>query len=285
MASPMSALVATIPSPPWNALHIGPVQLRFYGLMIAIAVIVAARFADRRWVKSGGTQGEIGRLAVWAIPAGVIGARLYHVVTDYEIYTHNPLKAFVIWDGGLGIPGGIAAGVITGLVVAHRRHLSLADLLDSVAPALPLAQAIGRWGNWFNQELFGRPSTLPWAVRIDPANRPAGLEQFTSFHPTFLYESLWNLAVVGVVLLVERRGQLRPGRLFAVYVAGYALGRFFVERMRIDYAHSIAGLRVNEWISVLAFVVAAGFIATARRLRPSEPDSSETFEPLVDVNG
>jgi prolipoprotein diacylglyceryl transferase len=166
----------------------------------------------------------------------------------------------------------MAAGVIAGLVVARRRHLHLPGLLDSVAPVLPLAQAIGRWGNWFNQELFGRPSGLPWAVRIDLAHRPAGFEQFTSFHPTFLYESLWNLGVVGVVLLVGRSDRLRRGRLFAVYVAGYALGRFFVERMRIDFAHTIAGLRVNEWISVVAFVVAIGFVATGCvRRRPVHP--------------
>ena len=260
----MAAILASIPSPPWNALHIGPLQLRFYGLMIAVGVIAAVRVADRRWVRRGGTHGEIAQLAVWAVPAGILGARLYHVITDYELYPHHPWRAFAIWDGGLGIPGGIAGGVITGLVVARRRHLSLPVLLDSVAPALPLAQAIGRCGNWFNQELFGRPSSLPWAVRIDLEHRPAGMEQFTSFHPTFLYESLWNLVVVGVVVLVGRRGHLQPGRLFAVYIAGYALGRFFVERMRIDYAHTIAGLRVNEWTSVLAFAVAMVFVAIGR---------------------
>ncbi len=145
-------------------------------------------------------------------------------------------------------------------------------LLDGVAPALPLAQAIGRWGNWFNQELFGRPSTLPWAVRIDLAHRPAGLEAFATFQPTFLYESLWNLAVVGLVLLVERHARLKPGRLFAVYIAGYATGRFLVERLRIDYAHTIAGLRVNEWTSLVAFVVAIGFVVTGRAL--PQPDAA-----------
>ena len=279
----MIGVLASIPSPPWNALRLGPVQLHFYGLMIAVGVVLGAAFADRRWVQRGGTQGEIGRLAVWAVPAGVIGARLYHVITDYEIYTHNPWKAFAIWDGGLGIPGGIAAGVITGLVVARHRNLSLPLLLDSIAPALPLAQAIGRWGNWFNQELFGRPSTLPWAVRIDLAHRPFGLEHYTSFQPTFLYESLWNIAVVGVVLLVERRNMLRPGRLFAVYIAGYALGRFFVERLRIDFAHTIAGLRVNEWISVFAFTIAIGFVVTGRRRPDNEATPTDTIEQPAEI--
>lgn len=279
----MIGSLASIPSPPWNAIHLGPLQLHFYGSMIAVGVILGAAFADRRWVQRGGPQGEIGRLAVWAVPAGVIGARLYHVITDYEIYTHNPWKAFAIWDGGLGIPGGIAAGVAAGLVVARRRNLSLPLLLDSIAPALPLAQAIGRWGNWFNQELFGRSSTLPWAVRIDLAHRPLGLEHYATFQPTFLYESLWNLAVVGVVLLVERRQALRPGRLFAVYVAGYALGRFFVERLRVDFAHSIAGLRVNEWISVIAFITAIGFVMTGRRTSDTEVPATDTIEQPAEI--
>jgi prolipoprotein diacylglyceryl transferase len=260
----MISLLASIPSPPGKGIHIGPLQFRAYGLMIALGVIVAARWSDRRWEARTGKPGVVSSVAVWTVPAGVIGARIYHVITDYEIYTHNVLNAFAIWDGGLGIPGGIAAGVGTGLIVARRRGLPLPLLLDVVAPALPLAQAIGRWGNWFNQELFGRPSTLPWAVRIDVANRPTGFEAFTTFQPTFLYESLWNLAVVAVVLLVERRRCLRPGRLFAVYIAGYAAGRFIVERLRIDFAHTIAGLRVNEWISILAFAVAIGFIVNGR---------------------
>ena len=266
----MTSLIASIPSPPWNAVRLGPFQLRFYGLMIALGVIAAARFADRRWLERGGVKGEVGRLAIWAVPAGILGARLYHVITDYELYTKHPWKAFAVWDGGLGIPGGIAAGMMCGLVIARRRNLAIPALLDSIAPALPLAQAIGRWGNWFNQELFGRPSTLPWAVRIDLAQRPAGLENYASFQPTFLYESVWNLAVIGLVLFIERQRWLRSGRLFAVYVGGYAFGRFFIERMRIDFAHTVAGLRVNEWISVVAFAIAIGFIATGRRsFRPA----------------
>ena len=276
----MISLLASIPSPPGKGIHIGPLQFRAYGLMIAIGVIVAARWSDRRWQARTGASGVVSGLAVWAVPAGVIGARLYHVITDYEIYTHNMLKAFAIWDGGLGIPGGIAAGVGTGVLVARRRGLPIGLLLDVVAPALPLAQAIGRWGNWFNQELFGRPSTLPWAVRIDAANRPGGFEAFATFQPTFLYESLWNLAVVAVVLLVERRRRLRPGRLFAVYIAGYAIGRFMVERMRIDFAHTIAGLRVNEWTSIAAFAVAMIFIVKGR-VDPVAPDldSSDIHAP------
>ena len=280
-------VLAVIPSPPSNALHIGPLQLRAYGLMIALGVIVAVYWAERRWAARGGQRGDINAIALWAVPAGIVGARLYHVVTDYELYIHHAWRALAIWDGGLGIPGGIAAGVIAGLIVAHRRHLPIPALLDTVAPTLPLAQAIGRCGNWFNQELYGRPTTLPWAVHIDPAHRPAGLAQVATYHPTFLYESLWNLALVGLILLVERTHRLRPGRLFAVYVAGYALGRFFIERLRIDFAHTIAGLRINEWVSVVLFVAATIAVATGRVTTPSgpRPGPEPTSEPSTSQAG
>lgn len=276
----MIDLLASIPSPPANAVHIGPLQLRAYGLMIALGVIVAARWGDRRWGARGGDPGVVSSIAMWAVPAGVIGARLYHVITDYELYTHHLLRAFAIWDGGLGIPGGIAAGVLAALLVARRRSVPFGPLLDAVAPALPLAQAIGRWGNWFNQELFGRPSSLPWAIRIDLGKRPAGFEAFSTFQPTFLYESLWNIAVVGLILVVERRHRLRPGRLFAVYIAGYAVGRFLVERLRIDYAHTVAGLRVNEWTSLLAFIVAVGTLFAGR----GEANPAATGQPVDEAD-
>ena len=276
-----AGVIGSIPSPPANGIHVGPLELHAYGLMIALGVIVAAGWADRRYERAGGSPRQITALATWAVPAGVIGARAYHVITDYELYTHHVLRMFAIWDGGLGIPGGVVGGVLAAYLVARRRHIPFAPVLDAVAPALPLAQAIGRWGNWFNQELFGRPSTLPWAVRIDPSNRPAGFEQFATFQPTFLYESLWNLAVVGLVLIVERRRRLRPGRLFAVYVAGYATGRFAVERLRIDFAHTIAGLRVNEWTSLIAFTIAMTtlFVGRHEDMRSNEP--AETTDSSV----
>lgn len=272
----MNSILGSIPSPPSNGIRVGPLEIHAYGLMIALGVIVAARWSDRRWQSRAGGAGVVSSLAVWAVPAGVIGARLYHVVTDYELYTHHVWRAFAIWDGGLGIPGGIVGGVAAGVVVAKRRGLSTRLLLDVVAPALPLAQSIGRWGNWFNQELFGRPSTQPWAVRIDPAHRPDGFEAFATFQPTFLYESVWNLALVGALLLVERRHRLRPGRLFGVYIAGYAVGRFLVERLRIDYAHTVAGLRVNEWTSLIAFVVSVVFVATGI---DRQPEVTPMIEP------
>lgn len=275
----MGFLLAAIPAPPGSSVGIGPFQLRAYGLMIAVGAIAAVAFSQRRWAARGGDPDDVAAVALWAVPAGLVGARIYHIVTDPELFRGRWLHVFAIWEGGLGIPGGIAAGVIVGAIVAHRRGLPVAALLDVAAPALPLAQAIGRWGNWFNQELFGKPTTLPWALHVDPSHRPAGYAQFATFHPTFLYEALWNLALVGVLLLVERRVRLRPGRLFALYVGGYALGRLWVEAMRIDHANRILGLRVNEWVS---FVGLAACVAVFLfdRWRPSDvPD-----EPIDDTD-
>jgi phosphatidylglycerol---prolipoprotein diacylglyceryl transferase len=237
-----------------------------YGLMIALGVIAAIAFAQRRWEARGGKPGDIASLAMWAVPAGLLGARAYHVITDPELFRGRWLHVFAVWEGGLGIPGGIVAGVLTGVFVAHRRGMPVAELLDVVAPAIALAQAIGRLGNWFNQELFGRPSTLPWALHVDPSHRPAGYQQYSTFHPTFLYESLWNLALVAVLLWVERHVRLRPGRLFALYVGGYALGRLWIEALRVDPANRIAGLRINEWTSLLAIAaVTALFLVDRQR--------------------
>jgi prolipoprotein diacylglyceryl transferase len=259
MAPPVN-LLASLPSPSFKAFHLGPFQLRAYGLMIAIGVIAAVRLAERRWTARGGAPGDIEHLAFRAVPAGLIGARVYHVITSYEGYTDQPWRVLKIWEGGLGIPGGIAAGVLCGIIVARRRSMPLAPLLDAVAPAIALAQAIGRWGNWFNQELFGRPTSLPWGLRIDLVNRPAEFASSTTFQPTFLYESLWNLALFATLIVAERRLRLRPGNLFALYLVGYASGRLWIEGLRIDAAHSLAGLRVNEWVSVVVLAFVSGYL-------------------------
>ena len=274
----MIVTVGSLPAPPGNGIHIGPLELRAYGLMIALGVLAAVTFAQHRWAARGGNREDITALAVWAVPAGLIGARIYHVVTDPELYRGRWLHVFYVWQGGLGIPGGIAAGVLAGAWVAHRRQLPIPPLLDTVAPALPLAQAIGRWGNWFNQELFGGPTTLPWGLRVDPAHRPPAYANVATFHPTFLYESLWNLALVGVLLLVERHMRLRPGRLFVVYVAGYSLGRMWIERLRIDHANTILGLRVNEWVSLVALIASVAFLLADRR-RPEPAPVTAADEP------
>jgi prolipoprotein diacylglyceryl transferase len=267
------SFLAYIPSPSSNGLSIGPLRLRVYGLLIALGVFAAVWLADRRWRARGGEAGTISAIAVWGVPGGLIGARIYHIVTDYQLYTHDPLKALRIWEGGLGIWGGVAGGVFAGGIYIRRHHLDMAALLDCVAPALPLAQAIGRWGNYFNQELFGRPTKLPWGVKIDLANRPAHYQNFATFHPTFLYESLWDLAVVGLVLLVGRRVRLRKGYLFTVYVALYTLGRFFTEYLRIDNAHRFFGLRLNDWVSVIVF--AGATVVLLSRGRPRAGDTAD----------
>ena len=210
MLAQLSA-IASIPSPGRSSLHVGPLELRAYGLMIGLAVVVAVLIAQRRWAARGGDPNDITALAVWAVPAGLVGARLYHVVTDLSRFEGRWWHIPAVWEGGLGIPGGIAAGVLAGVVVARRRALPVADLLDVVAPAIPVAQAIGRLGNWFNQELYGRPTDLPWALRIDPEHRPDGLAAVATYHPTFLYEAVWNLGLAAVLVLVDRHRHPRAG--------------------------------------------------------------------------
>lgn len=264
-----TSLVASIPSPPGSGIGIGPLQLRAYGVAIALGVLLAVWIAQRRYARRGGDPDALTAIAVWAVPMGLVGARLYHVITDYQRFQGQWWRVVEVWEGGLGIPGGLLAGVVTGVVVARRRGLDVATLLDVVAPAIPVAQAVGRLGNWFNQELFGRPTDLPWAVRIDPEHRPDGLEQVATYHPTFLYEALWNLALAALLVRLDRTGRLRRGQLFTLYVAGYALGRLWVEALRIDPANEILGLRVNIWTSLAALALAAAvFVVQSRRAEP-----------------
>lgn len=251
-----SLVLAAIPSPSSNVIEIGPLTVRAYGLAIGVGVMAAVLLAQRRWEARGGDGAEVGSLAVWAVPAGLVGARLYHVLTDWHRFEGRWWHALAVWEGGLGIPGGLLAGVVTGAIVARRRGLPVADLLDVVAPAIPVAQALGRLGNWFNQELFGRPTDLPWALQIDVEHRPAGFADVTTYHPTFLYEALWNVALAGVLLLVGAKWRLRPGQLFIGYVAGYAAGRLWVEALRVDPATELAGVRVNIWVSSIVLVAA-----------------------------
>jgi prolipoprotein diacylglyceryl transferase len=237
---------------------LGPLKFNAYGLCIALGAIAAVSFSSKRWQRWGGSADDVAAISMFAVPAGVIGARLYHLATDWKSYRGQWGNALKIWDGGLGIWGGIALGTAVGLYVGRKRGCSMLGLLDAAAPALPLAQAIGRWGNWFNVELFGGPTTLPWGLEVPLAKRPSAYRSFSTFHPTFLYESLWNLSVVALVLFVEKRfgKKLPKGRLFAVYVAGYTFGRFWIERIRTDRASKILGLRINEWTASILFVAA-----------------------------
>jgi len=275
----IASLLGSIPSPPSNEISIGPLSLRVYGLAIAAGVLAGVWLARRRWAARGGNPDDITTVAIWAVPAGLIGARLYHVITDWRRYfPDDPLGALAIWKGGLGIPGGIALGVLVGVLVARRMGIRLSVGLDVVAPALPLAQAIGRLGNWFNQELFGGPTNLPWGLEIDPARRPAEYADVATFHPTFLYESLWNLALMGLLLAIDRRRVLRPGTVFAIYVGGYFLGRLWIEALRVDPASVVLGLRVNIWVSVIMVAVVLVVMAVRGvRRRPEDPEG-----PYVD---
>ncbi|MFP5378104.1 MAG: prolipoprotein diacylglyceryl transferase [Acidimicrobiia bacterium] len=267
-ATGLAGLVASIPSPPGGSIGVGPLQLRAYGLAIAAGVLVALAIAQRRFARLGGDPDAVTAVAAWAVPAGLVGARLYHVATDYRRFQGQWWRVVQVWEGGLGIPGGLLAGVIAGVVVARRRGLHVPTLLDAAAPAIPVAQAIGRLGNWFNQELYGRPTDLPWAVRIDPEHRPEGLGDVATYHPTFLYEALWNLALAALLVRLGRSGRLPRGQLFVVYAGGYALGRLWVEALRIDPASRVLGLRVNIWTSLVA-LAAAVVVFAVRARRPA----------------
>lgn len=268
-------LLGSLPSPSTNELVLGPFTLRLYGLAIACGVLAAVWLSRRRWEERGGDPEDVTSIALWAVPAGLVGARLYHVITDWRTYfPDRPLEALYVWQGGLGIPGGIALGTVVGIVVARRYGIRISTGIDVVAPALPLAQAIGRLGNWFNQELFGRPTDLPWGLEIEPVNRPATYSSYETFHPTFLYEMLWNLALVGVLIAVDRRRTLRPGNVFALYVGGYFVGRLWIESMRIDTASEVLGMRVNIWTSLIGIaVVATVLVVRGLRRREGEADS------------
>jgi prolipoprotein diacylglyceryl transferase len=263
--------LAFIPSPARGIYYLGPVPLHAYGLMLAIGVVVAVTVAERRWANRGHDPSEIGAMAVWIIIAGVVGARLYHLITDYQLYTHHWAKAFAIWDGGLGIWGAVGGGAIAVAVLARRNRLDTVALMDALAPGVVLAQAIGRWGNYFNQELFGGPTRLPWGLEIAPAKRPHGYRQYRTFQPTFLYESLWCLAVYAVLIWAERRFRLRRGQTAALYVGLYTLGRFWFENMRIDPAHIVGGMRINAWVSAgVCLTALAVFVSLGRRGLPVE---------------
>jgi len=277
-------MLASIPSPSDGVFNIGPLAIHAYGMMIALGVVAAVWLAGRRMEKADvGTRDDMSSIAMWAVGAGVIGARLYYIVTDKSQPWKEPSRWLKIWEGGLGIPGGLLAGVLVGVWAIKRRGLSVPGVLTAAVPAIPLAQAIGRLGNWWNQELFGRPTTLPWGLEIDDKNLPAGYASGTLFHPTFLYEALWNLALCGLLILIDRRMKLRPGRLLAVYVAGYFTGRFWIEGLRIDPANSGGGLRLNQWVSVFVVVAAVLylFIDRQRHLhdeRAAEPELEEVDE-------
>ena len=270
ISSFVTSVLASLPSPGSSSIEIGPLELRAYGLMIALGVLAAAWLFGRRLTTIGiGGSEDASAILLWAVPAGVIGARLYHVATEWERFSDAPGDILKVWKGGLGIPGGLLLGVVVGIVVARRRGLAISPLLWAAAPTIPLAQAIGRWGNWFNQELFGRPTDLPWALEVDSEKAvAAGYAPDTLFHPTFLYESLWNLALAAVLLVIGRRVmRTRPARLMAMYAIGYGIGRFWVEGLRIDPTKEGGGLRLNQWMAIVLVVGGVAYLLYCR-VRP-----------------
>ncbi|HWD06396.1 MAG TPA: prolipoprotein diacylglyceryl transferase [Amycolatopsis sp.] len=286
-----AAFLATFPSPDRGVWHLGPIPIRAYALCIIVGIIVAIWWGERRWVARGGTKGTVIDVAVFAVPFGLVGGRIYHVITDPELYFvagRNPWNAFAIWDGGLGIWGAIALGGVGAWIACRRKGIPLPAMADAIAPGIVTAQAIGRIGNYFNQELYGAHTTLPWGMevyqRFDPVTgAPDILGGVATGHiplpespvqPTFLYELIWDLIIAGVVVLADRRFKLGHGRAFGLYVAGYTLGRCGIELMRTDTANHILGLRVNVWTSMIGFLAAVIFIIVAKRRGPRElPES------------
>lgn len=251
---------ASIPSPSQSLLEIGPLTIHFYALCIIIGVLAAIYIGNKRFVAFGGAHGVVGDVAIVAVPAGIIGGRIYHVLTSPQLYFdvgRDWKEAFYIWQGGLGIWGAISLGFLGAYLSYARnskRSLSFALFADALAPGLLVAQAIGRWGNWFNKELFGRPLDAPWALEIPIRYRPVGYTSFETFHPVFLYESLWCLAIALLLATLTRRWKLAAGSIFALYVALYSLGRGLIETIRIDDSNLIFGLRLNVWTSLILII-------------------------------
>jgi prolipoprotein diacylglyceryl transferase len=272
-------LPLSIPSPPEGVWHLGPLPVRGYALAIILGIVAAIWIGERRWVARGGTRGEVQDLALWAVPFGLVGGRLYHVITDHDLYFgagRQPIAALYVWRGGLGIWGAIGLGAVGVIIGARRKGIKLLPVLDALAPGVLVAQAFGRWGNWFNQELFGKPTDLPWALSVSPQTAvEAGYPAGTTFHPTFLYESLWCLAAFAVLIWADRRFQLGHGRVLALYIMLYTLGRGWIEMLRIDNVElkDVLGLRLNFWTSIVMFLVGlVWFVVSARRHPGRETD-------------
>ena len=262
-----------IPSPSVSSFSVGPLTIHFYALCIITGIAAAIWIGRKRYANLGGNPDDVSEVAIWAVPFGIIGGRIYHVVTSPSQYfgsNGNPIDALRIWEGGLGIWGAISLGAVGAYLYfkTHKTSLNFRQLLDSLAPGVIVAQAIGRIGNYFNQEVFGKPTELPWGLEIDSVNRPNGFESYSTFHPTFLYELLWCLVVA--VLLIKLPGVLKlitskQGDVFALYILGYTAGRVWIETLRIDEANLILGLRLNIWVSLIVLITASAYLIASKR--------------------
>jgi prolipoprotein diacylglyceryl transferase len=270
-------IYASIPSPDQGVWHLGPLPIRAYALCIIAGVVIAVWLGEKRWVARGGKPGQVGDIALWAVPFGLIGGRLYHVATDWRLYFgegQDPVSALDVWQGGLGIWGAIGLGAFGAYLGCRRYRVKFLPLADALAPGIALAQAVGRFGNWFNQELYGRPTTLPWGLEIDPEFREDGYEQYETFHPTFLYEAVWNVGTAGLVIWADRKFRLGYGRAFALYVMAYTAGRGWIEYLRIDKVQEddVLGLRLNVWTSIVVFALALLFFLWSARRHPGREE-------------
>ncbi|MEA2253465.1 MAG: hypothetical protein QOG70_3707 [Solirubrobacteraceae bacterium] len=270
--------VGFIPSPSFDQIHIGPFSIHVYGLCYVLAVMAAVAICARRWEATGGDRDLVYDVALWGFPAGLIGGRLYFLATSWNEVPPHWWGPFAVWKGGLGIWGGIALGTLVGIWRVHRAGADVPRFMDAGAPALLVAQAIGRVGNYFNQELYGRPTTLPWGVEISPDHRPERYADSATFHPTFLYEIIWNLALAVALVVLGRRREIRPPGLFALYVAGYSAFRIFEELLRVDPAHHILGLRLNFFISVALTIGGLAWFVHTQRSRATPPTSATGSE-------
>ncbi len=280
--------VAFLPSPSHAVWHLGPIPVRAYALCMVAGILLAFWAADRRYQGIGGPPGLILDVATWTVPCGLVGARLYSVITDYELYFgrgHDWFQIFQIWNGGLGIPGAIAGGMLGAWAVCRRSMISLGPVVGAAAPGMAFGLAIGNWGNWFSQQLYGRPSTAAWAVGIAPAHRVPGYENYATFQPVFLYESVWDILVGVAVIWAARRFLLSGDRVFALWVAAYAIGKFGTESLRIDFAHYVLGLRFNQWLLIAAFAGAIAYLYLAKGKRDSVQVAAGPPGPDVSAAG
>ncbi len=266
-------LLASIPSPSQGVWYLGPVPIRAYALCILAGVVAAVVVGDRRLRARGGHPAAVADVATVAVPVGLVGARLYHVLTDLDAYRDRPVEALYIWQGGLGIWGGIAAGVLAAYWVCRRRGIDFGLFVTAALPGVALAQAIGRLGNWFNQELYGAPTDLPWALEIDPANRPAATPEAATYHPTFLYEALWDLGVFAALVWLAPRLRVAGTRMIGLYAALYCLGRLWIELLRVDDAAYLFGVRFNVFTSVVVGLAGLAWVLLAPRRR--DPESAD----------
>lgn len=273
------ATLADIPAPGLRQFEFGPLQVRLYALCLLVGIGAGMWLTLRRWKAQGGDPDLIYEVTLWSVAFGLIGGRLYHVITSWDQVTKEWWGPFAIWEGGLGIWGGIALGVTAGALVAKYRGASALRLMDAAAPGLLIGQGIGRWGNYFNQELFGEPTTAPWALKVDPQYRPSGFADIETFHPVFLYEMLWNFALAGLLIWIGYKYVIRAPGLFALYVAGYSLGRLIWEQLRIDPSNEFLGQRINFYVALVLLIAAVAFFIWNQRQTKEIPPAQKPPEP------